>query len=148
MEKWKDVKTPPDVIANRILAEAEKKQSQVAGGTPSNIQPSSASSMTSTQTFPSIPFQMPAIHFHTGALMNGTGAYMASPSKPMAPRKPPADQVSAIVLDSIPGKHFPAVREFLATVDQEEADGGRFAELFAVWRQAHREGLPPHSPPV
>ncbi len=95
-------------------------------GTPTsqpNIQPSSASSATSTQTFPSVPFQMPAIHFHTGALMNGTGSYMSSPTK-LAPRKPPAEQVTASILDSLPGKVFPAVREFLATIDLEEADGG------------------------
>lgn len=66
---------------------------------------------------------MPAIHFHTSSLLNGTGGFMASPSKAMAPKRPPANEVTSNTLDSIPAKHFPTIRDFLQTVDQEEADG-------------------------
>ncbi len=53
-----------------------------------------------------------------------TGGYMASPSKPApAVKRPATSEVTSDILDAIPAKHFPAIREFLASVDQEEADG-------------------------
>lgn len=142
MEKWKSVTTPPDVIANRIRAEVEKKRAEAASQTPQNTaqqsgpQASSTSSSISSQSFPNLPFQMPAIHFHTGALMNGTGTYMASPSKP-ALKKPAAAAVdSPCRLDAVPAKSFTPIREFLTSIDQEEAEGGdnpnfsQFADKF------------------
>ncbi len=129
MEKWDSTATPPDVIAKRIKADAaaaaDKAQaSRTASDEPASqpgLEHSSASSATSG-SFPSLPFQMPAIHFHTGLLMNGTGGYMASPSKP-AVQKPATVDVTSNFLSSVPTKSFTQIREFLAIVDGEEADG-------------------------
>ncbi len=128
MEKWLSVKTPPDVVANRLRSEAAKKNTPgpLPVDSEPTIQPSSAGSTTSSQLFPTLPFQMPAIHFHTGtgSLVNGTGGYMASPSKTApAIKKPATSEITSDILYAIPAKRFPAIREFLATVDQEEADG-------------------------
>lgn len=126
MGKWKSVALPPDVIANRLLAEEQKAAAAAKGsqGTAdaSTTKENSTSSSTSTQ---SLPFQMPAIHFHTGTLMNGTGGYMASPSKQtQAARRPRTSDVTPSVLGDISAKSFQTIREFLAAVDQEEAEGG------------------------
>lgn len=50
---------------------------------------------------------------------------MASPSKALAPKRPPnhAFEVNSSMLDNIPAKQFPSVRDFLQAVDEEEADG-------------------------
>ncbi len=118
-------------------ARCRRKQTPIRGGEEEHsrplpvdseptIQPSSAGSTTSSQLFPTLPFQMPAIHFHTGtgSLVNGTGGYMASPSKTApAIKKPATSEITSDILYAIPAKRFPAIREFLATVDQEEADG-------------------------
>lgn len=66
---------------------------------------------------------MPAIHFHTNSLMSGTGGFMASPSKAMVPKRPSPNELTSSTLDSIPAKHFPTIRDFLRTVDEEDADG-------------------------
>lgn len=66
---------------------------------------------------------MPAIHFHAGALMNGTGTYMASPARPAQKNTSPTIP-SPLRLAAIPAKNFTPIRDFLATIDQEEADGG------------------------
>ncbi|KLO04145.1 hypothetical protein SCHPADRAFT_947930, partial [Schizopora paradoxa] len=140
MGHWDNVKVPPDSIAKRIKAQAAEEE-EAASKTPkesvSQTGPSSTSSTVSSQAFPNLPFQMPAIHFHAGTLMNGTGTYMASPTK-SAHRKPtPMDtDKPAFRLDAVPIKLFTPIREFLATVDQEEADGGenpnfsQFADQF------------------
>ncbi len=47
---------------------------------------------------------------------------MASPSKPPQPRRPSND-VSSSTLNAMPAKQFPAIRDFLRNVDEEEADG-------------------------
>lgn len=126
MGKWTSITTPPTVIANRIKAEAE---AAVAAATTTNESASqsgqhvsSNSSTVSSQSFPNLPFQMPAIHFHAGALMNGTGTYMASPSKTVQ-KKPPTVE-SPIRLASVPAKNFTPIREFLASIDLEEVDAG------------------------
>ncbi|KLO04239.1 hypothetical protein SCHPADRAFT_947857 [Schizopora paradoxa] len=146
MEKWDSVLTPPDSIAKRIKAEEAQAEADAAAAalkTPkdsvSQTGPSSTGSTVSSQSFPNLPFQMPAIHFHAGALMNGTGTYMASPSKSVFKKPPSSDHDragSGYRLDAVPVKSFTAIREFLATVDQEEAEGGdnpnfsQFADQF------------------
>lgn len=122
MEKWHSTKTPPEVLVKRMKADAAKKKTATTTTNVPATQPSSASSTTTSNMFPSLPFQMPAIHFHTGALANGTGAYMASLSRPVA-KKPPLSDVSASFLSSVPTKSFTHIREFLEGVDGEEADG-------------------------
>ncbi len=137
MEKWNSTKIPPDALAARMKADAEKKKAEAPTATTSEpgAQPSSASSTTTSNMFPSLPFQMPAIHFHTGPLANGTGTYMASPSKPVIKKPAAADVSSSSFLSAFPARSFPATREFLATIDEEDADGGdspnysRFADI-------------------
>lgn len=79
MKKWNSVLVPPDINANKIKAqEAKKKEAALpAVSEEAAVQPSSAGSSISSQSFPMLPLQMPAIHFHTNLLMQGAGGFMS-----------------------------------------------------------------------
>ncbi|KLO05229.1 hypothetical protein SCHPADRAFT_947091 [Schizopora paradoxa] len=123
MGKWNSILEPPPVIANKIKAEYSAKKDGTVAPTDSASQTGQhGSSNSSTVSSQSFPFPLPAIHFHAGALMNGTGTYMASPSKPILKKHPSVG--SPLRLDAVPAKNFTTIHEFLASIDKEEADGG------------------------